>query len=227
MLGFSSSTTWTCPAGITQIQVEVWGAGGGAGGRGGFRCTNTSGGSCVGLCAAAYGGYKGGDGGNGGYNKQVINVNPGQTYSITIGQGGVAGAAGGDNTTSFCMNNHPACNGGNGTNGGSSSFSNLVIANGGLFGTGGNMTNLVGGNMQLLATCSVSGAGIDGLDASILNYSYPPQTNGTRTYLPTGYVTNYPSSSAPGGLSYGIGNPYQNGAPAATAGENGFCIITY
>jgi hypothetical protein len=45
-LGFANSTTWTCPAGITQVQVELWGAGGGGGGRAGFLC----GGSGIATC---------------------------------------------------------------------------------------------------------------------------------------------------------------------------------
>ena len=28
---FTSSTTWEAPAGVTSVQVEVWGAGGGGG----------------------------------------------------------------------------------------------------------------------------------------------------------------------------------------------------
>ena len=36
-IGFSSSTTWTCPAAITQVTVELWGGGGGGRGGGGQR----------------------------------------------------------------------------------------------------------------------------------------------------------------------------------------------
>jgi len=227
-LGFALSSSWTCPSGVNQIQVELWGAGGGAGGRAAFRCGNTSGGSCVGLCASPLGGFKGGDGGKGGYVKQVISVTPGQVYNVTIGQGGNAGNQGPDATSTYCTNNHPLCNGANGTIGGSSSFHGIVIANGGTGGIGGQMSYMSGTSVFLYASCSVpNGIGLNGIDASVLNYSYPPQTSGTRTYLPTGYVTNYPSSFAPGGISFGITNPYTTIPAAATAGENGFCLITY
>jgi hypothetical protein len=53
--------TWTCPAGVTKVMVELWGAGGG--------------------------GYSfGGQGG--GYGKAIVNVNPGSIYQVTCGLGG-------------------------------------------------------------------------------------------------------------------------------------------
>jgi hypothetical protein len=64
-IGISSTTNWTCPSGVTQITVELWGAGGGNGG-GSFPQS----------------------GGNGGYNRNTFTVVPGNIYSITIGNGG-------------------------------------------------------------------------------------------------------------------------------------------
>jgi hypothetical protein len=64
MVGISSSTTWTCPTGVTQIIVELWGGGGG--------------------------GAYGQSGGNGGYNRSTINVIPGNNYTVSIGNGGNA-----------------------------------------------------------------------------------------------------------------------------------------
>ena len=68
--GFSGSTTFTVPSGITEIIVEVWGAGG-AGGR------NTD--------SKATGG-----GGGGAYTISTLAVTPGDEFNITIGAAGVS-----------------------------------------------------------------------------------------------------------------------------------------
>ena len=78
---FTTSGSWTCPAGVTAIKVEAWG-GGGAGG--GANQTTTG----------------GGGGGGGSYNVQTsLTVVPGTSYSYTVGLGGVGttgnGASGG------------------------------------------------------------------------------------------------------------------------------------
>src|SRR5690606_5163207 len=75
-IDFTSSGTWTVPAGVTQITVEAWGAGGG----GGDRTSN---------------GYAGG-GGGGAYSRSSIPVIPGQTYSLSIGEGGTSEVDGGN-----------------------------------------------------------------------------------------------------------------------------------
>jgi len=69
------TTTFTAPAGVTSVIVEVWG-GGGAGG----------GGSTVAA----------GGGGGGGYKKVIgVTVVPGTNYTIVVGAGGVGAAANG------------------------------------------------------------------------------------------------------------------------------------
>ncbi|MFN7014432.1 MAG: GEVED domain-containing protein, partial [Bacteroidia bacterium] len=74
---FTTSGTWTCPQGVTTIQVEAWG--GGAGGR---STANTN-------------GHVGGGGGGGAYaRRNAITVVPGATYTITVGTGGAANTAG-------------------------------------------------------------------------------------------------------------------------------------
>ena len=63
---FNSTTTWTCPAGVTSITVECWGGGGAGGGARG----NPS---------------AGGGGGGGSYVKNTtIPVVPGTTYTVTV-----------------------------------------------------------------------------------------------------------------------------------------------
>lgn len=86
-----TATTFVVPATITQIFVQMWGAGGGGG---------------------AYGGWRQGSvGGAGGYSQGLINVTPGETITIRTGQrgysrwsnnkaypdGGGASLSGGDN----------------------------------------------------------------------------------------------------------------------------------
>ena len=61
-IGISGSTSWTCPAGVTNITVELWAGGGGSG-------------------SYMSGGY-------GGYIRSAIAVSPGVSYPIVIGTGG-------------------------------------------------------------------------------------------------------------------------------------------
>lgn len=69
---FSTSGSFTVPAGVTSIKVEAWGAGGGGAGS-----TNNSGGS---------------GGGGGAYSTNISSVTPGQVISYTVGTGGAGGA---------------------------------------------------------------------------------------------------------------------------------------
>ena len=73
---FDSSTTWTCPADVTSVQVEGYGG---------------SGGGCAGATEKAC--YSGG-GGGGAYSKVNAFVStPGNNYTVTIGAAGVGGSA--------------------------------------------------------------------------------------------------------------------------------------
>lgn len=66
--------SFTVPANISNILVEVIGAGGGGGGNGG-----------------SYGFTPGGQGGGGGYVKALIAVTPGASYTVVVGAGGESG----------------------------------------------------------------------------------------------------------------------------------------
>jgi hypothetical protein len=66
--------SWTVPAGVTQVQIETWGAGGGAGDME-VGTPNTIGGS----------------GGGGAYNVRVVGVTPGESLTIIVGGGGGGG----------------------------------------------------------------------------------------------------------------------------------------
>lgn len=75
---FTSSGTFTVPAGVTSITVECWGGGGAGGGN-----NSTADG--------------GGGGGGGAYSRRTLSVIPGTSYSYVIGAGGT-GASGSDGT---------------------------------------------------------------------------------------------------------------------------------
>lgn len=85
-----SGTTYTRPAGVSQILVELWGGGGGGGG------------SAIGTAANA---GCGGGGGSGGYARRFYNPAP-ASGTFAIGAGGAAGAntgaaAGNGGSTTF------------------------------------------------------------------------------------------------------------------------------
>ena len=75
----AGSGTYTTPAGVKAIIIELVGGGGGSGG-------------IVATGATANNGCAGGGGGSGGYTRKLI-VNPSASYSYTVGAGGTAGAA--------------------------------------------------------------------------------------------------------------------------------------
>jgi hypothetical protein len=139
------TTTFTVPAGIYNVVVELIGAGGG-GGEG-----------CYGL-----GGATGGGGGGGGYTKAFVAVTPGTSYNVTVGAGGAGssnsspGASGG--STYLAQDNvSVTANGGSG--GGPSTCFNP--------GSGGLGAGSGGGNVPTLfvfpgAPGQSSGAGASG-----------------------------------------------------------------
>ncbi|MCF6142284.1 GEVED domain-containing protein [Flavobacterium sp. K77] len=109
---FNSSGTFTVPCGVTSITVQVWGAGGG-----GDR--NQSRG-----------------GGGGAFAQSTLNVSEGNSFAVTIGQGGAAGT---------------------GANGGDSTFGTLVIARGGNGGNGGNNAGRGGQGSSSVGDITFSG----------------------------------------------------------------------
>jgi hypothetical protein len=81
-VSFSSSTTWTCPPGVTQVLAECWGGGAAGGGSNGA-------------------GNNGQGGGGGEYRNGLVPVTPGNNYTVTVGAGGasVSGGVSGNNGT--------------------------------------------------------------------------------------------------------------------------------
>lgn len=107
--------TWTVPANVTKIQIEV--VGGGANGT-----TNSTGG--------------GPGGGSGGYAKKIILVSPGQTFSYQVGAGG-----GSPTATWFSSAAYLYGNAGSGVTGGTSGGGDVNIQGG----SGGYGSNVNGG----------------------------------------------------------------------------------
>ena len=131
---FTTSGQWTAPAGVTSVEAQVWGDGGG-GGCGG----NTAGGA---------------GGGGGAYSEtDNVSVTPGNTYVVTVGQGG--NGAGG----SFC--------GTAGTAGIGSMFvsSTTVFAQGGQVGANYGGAGGAGGNSGSGYGTIVHSGGTGGTDA--------------------------------------------------------------
>jgi hypothetical protein len=87
---FTASGTWTKPAGISTIVVEVLGGGGGGGG----------------VTASSAANFTvGAGGGGGGYSRKIV-TSPASSVTVTIGAAGAGGAVGNNNgstggTTSF------------------------------------------------------------------------------------------------------------------------------
>jgi hypothetical protein len=84
---FTATGTYVVPAGVTQVEVELWGGGAGS--------------------YASYSTVPSGGGAGGGYaRKRVGNLTPGQTVTVTVASGGIGGTASGGaptagGTTSF------------------------------------------------------------------------------------------------------------------------------
>jgi hypothetical protein len=128
----TTSGTWTCPAGVTSVQVEAWGGGGG--GAGASSSTNL---------------YTGGGGAGGNYARNTsVTVVPGTVYTVTVGAGG---AAGGNTGTALNATT---------SNGGTSSFGTLLFASGGVGGAGGltaTKQGIGGGNAGIYGYTITSG----------------------------------------------------------------------
>jgi hypothetical protein len=105
------STTYTVPAGVSQLEVLVVAGGGGGGPSGSY-----------------HGG--GGGGGGGGVIHSIISVSPGSTHTVVVGSGGSPGSKGGDSKFGTSLTAIGGGYGGAGSGGGAGS-------SGGAGGSGG------------------------------------------------------------------------------------------
>lgn len=127
---FTSSASFTPPAGVTHIFIEAWGAGGGGGG--GQSGTAFPDGNFFTPGFYLTSGSGGGGGGGGGYVRALVAVTPGTAYDVVLGVGGVGGVP------SSCTFGAPC--GTAGAPGGTSevrSGSTILVAAPGGFGGGG------------------------------------------------------------------------------------------
>jgi hypothetical protein len=121
--------TWTAPVGVTQVVVQVRGAGGSGGGGEGL---STAFGAIFGS---------GGGGGSGGYCRALVNVSPGATYTVIVGAAGLSvlratnGMAGGESRFQNAAGAVLRANGGGG--GGAGYFNAGGTPAGGAGGGGG------------------------------------------------------------------------------------------
>lgn len=214
---FTSSGTWTAPAGVTAVTVDMWGAGGGGDGNG-----------QIGGGAGAY------------VHQTSVPVTPGNTYTITIGQGGTGGvgiavAGSGGSGEQPGGNGSAAGADAGGGGGGSSSFSNdsaKIIAAGGAGGgwdwnsaacaSGGSGASGIGGHGE----GGGGGANTPGGNASG-STGGAGGTGGTTCAGTSGFGNNYGGASAAGASGNGKnsnadGNVHGGtGSGGATGGANG------
>lgn len=189
---FTNTGTFTVPAGVTRVFVEVWGGGGGGGD--------------VSVIQSSPGG------GGGGYtNKLITGLMPGSTVSVTVGAAGTpgAGASGGSiggtgGTSSFgahCSATGGVGGDGRGISGASYTWGNPGGAGGS--GTGGDL-NLTGAPGQMAmdgAHGDTSGAG--GAGARGAGGGAGVRTKGDVALGGIGGGT--PGGGGSGGIAYGGG----------------------
>jgi hypothetical protein len=204
---------WTVPAGVTQITVEAWGAGGAGGGSNNYT-------SCKGAGGAG--------GGGGAYAaNSTVSVTPGQNLTIVVGAGGIGvyGADGNDGGHSFV---------GNDTNPAHA----FVLAAGGSGGTaniaGGQPPGGAGGRAEdsVGQTRIAGGNGTDG-DSGGLVYSgdggdgaYGGGSGGDG-FDGAENKNGYPGGAPGGGGGGGRTSNDYGGAHAGGDGGDGKVVITY
>jgi parallel beta-helix repeat protein len=200
---FTSSGSWTVPAGVTSVTVEVWGGGG----RGGS-VTSTSSSEVA-----------GGGGGGGAYSKSVIAVTPGQVIPYVVGAGSTTTTAGGD---SYFINASTVM-----AKGGSSAADNsTTAAAGGASGSGFGTTKYSGGTGAAGTTSGNYGGGGGSSAGTAANGT--TATNATGATAPTGGGNGGSgrssssgvgtTGSTPGGAG---GGAYRSSGTTTYAGGNG------
>lgn len=201
---FTANGTFTVPAGVTQVFVEMLGGGGGGGGG-----------------AANYNGEvnhaTGGKGGACGESRiTIITVLPSKIYTVSVGSGGAGGAAGympkpPNNDRHWVMT--PVA-GASGIDGGDSVFAN-VVTKGGAGGIGGNYSVLLkasGGSMIV----PDSSSGSIGMNSSFgQGGSAAVSANG-------GNASGYGAGGGGGATSDGFSSAFSGGR-----GSSGFVKISW
>lgn len=185
----NSSQSWTCPAGVYEIDVELWGAG-------------ASGGKSDAV------NYPGSGGGGGAYSRKKIKTTPGTTYSITIGIGGLsqtyAGSTG-NNGGSSSFGSEMTCVGG--TAGPPGGFQGAFALYAYATSTGGDI-NIPGGQGQYYSVVpgspagniSVGGNSFGGTETFLQRGDYPPIAGKSHGCGGTGSCSTSDSGAGANGL---------------------------
>lgn len=196
----AGSATWTAPAGVNSVTVELWGAGGGGGGQ-----------------ATAMASDGGGGGGGGAYSRTTVTVTPSTQYPYTIGTGGAGGTggcgtAGGDSTfnitTVKAKGGQPGCN---------SSGTPPAGGLGGLASGGTGTAKYDGGQGEIGRDANTGTGGFGGSSAGTAANGY------SGTQVGTSSVTLYPVANTPAGGAHGGngGGAGQNGFTGVLPGGGG------
>jgi hypothetical protein len=205
-LTFTTSGTFTVPAGISQITVQAWGGGG----KGGSTSWNN---------------HQCGGGGGGAYSSSLLSVTPG-TYTVTVGAGSTNTSPGGDSwfsSTSTLLakgGNSVADNNTNGATGGQAS-----AGVGDTKHSGGNGANGIpapskhGGGGG-----SSAGTSENGTTATTINGAIAPSGGGNGGNGSNDGSIAYPGGSPGGG---GGGAAAKNDPAYGGAGAPGQVIITW
>jgi hypothetical protein len=187
----AGANTWTCPAGVTTVTVECFGAGGCGSSR-----TNSG---------------QNGGGGGGAYASSIIAVTAGTVYNLTVGAGGTSGGTNNGGNTSFNVASVVALGGTGLANGVAAGGAGGLAAgstgttkfNGGVGGTSG------GGN---------SGGGGGGAGSTGAGGAGGAPTAGTGTLDNIG---GSGGTGVSGNSNGQIGNSYGGGGSGASRSSNG------
>ena len=180
--GSNGTYTFTVPATCTQIEIELWGAGGG---------------SLVGGTTT----FETPGGGGGGYVWGSLAVTPGATYTVVVGAGGVGSGAGGTSTfgsTLLIAHGGAAGVGGSVNPAAGGSFAGSISASYGVTGSPGSES--LGPVPSDTANMSIGGAGARGGAGGFvwLAEDAPPAS-------PTSHAFVQPSQPGGGGAAIGSG----------------------
>lgn len=205
---FTTSGTFTVPAGVTEITVEAWGGGG----RGGSRTSGNN---------QSYGG-----GGGGAYSSETTTVTSGQTITVVVGAGSNSISSGGVSSASLGGAIFVSAVGGssvpdNSTNGASGGLASAGV--GTVRFSGGNGANANGSNGG--GGGSSAGISANGNNATNFNGATAPTGGGNGGNGTVG-AGNGSTGISPGG---GGGGARREGGTGGVGGSgaNGLVRITY
>ena len=185
----TTSTSWTCPAGVTSIEVLVVAGGGGGGAPGG-----------------------GGGGGGGLIYNSTFKVIPTTSYTVAVGAGGAAGVynsspggTGGNSSFSTLLAYGGGGGGGNGVNATNGGSGGGTGGNGGPPGTGRAGQGFTGGlrNSQNLAYGGGGGAGGPGQTAADSPAGFAGNGGAGLQYSISGTPTYYAGGGGAGAYNTG------------------------